>query len=72
VAFGEDHVAAFLDDPVILSRARDYFRQGRVHSVASSPTQIEGEIDGSGDSRYRAVVALADGELHGADRKSVV
>jgi superfamily II DNA or RNA helicase len=66
VAFGEDHVAAFLDDPVILSRARDYFRQGRVHSVASSPTQIEGEIDGSGDSRYRAVVALADGELHGA------
>ncbi|MFP4432604.1 MAG: SNF2-related protein [Spirochaetaceae bacterium] len=66
MSFGEDDVAAFLGDPAILGRARAYFRQGRVHSVASSPTQIDGEIEGSGAGRYRAVVALVNGKLHGA------
>lgn len=64
--FTDDHIAAFLDDPVIFSRALAYFREGRVLQFSCSPTQIEGEIDGSAGNRYRAIITLSNGKLHGA------
>ena len=63
MAFGEDTVAAFVGDPVVYALAQAYFRQGRVRLLASSPTQIEGEVAGSEDSRYRAVFTLLHGGL---------
>ena len=65
MAFTDRDVVEFLGDPVIFDRALVYFNQGRVLSLSASASGIEGDIRGSGGSRYHAYVTFSHGELRG-------